>query len=85
MQWKARSVAQWWSRHLACKAPGVLSPVCTKRGKKVVEHQWLSPVILGTREAEIRRIAGQSHQGQIDRPCLENTQHKKGLTEWLKY
>jgi hypothetical protein len=33
------------------------------------------PVILATQEAEIRRIA---------RPCLENTQQKEGLEEWLK-
>jgi hypothetical protein len=29
------------------------------------ERQWLTPVILATREAEIRRIAVRSHHGQI--------------------
>jgi hypothetical protein len=32
-------------------------------------------------EAEIERIEIQS---QFLRPYLENTQHKKGLSEWLK-
>jgi hypothetical protein len=43
------------------------------------------PVILATQEAEIRRIVIQSQLRQIARETyLENTQHKKGLVEWLK-
>jgi hypothetical protein len=40
-------------------------------------HWWLTPVILATQEAEIRRI-------EFGRPYLENTHHTKGLVEWLK-
>jgi hypothetical protein len=31
----------------------------------IAEHWWLTPIILATQEAEIRRIAFQSHPGQI--------------------
>jgi hypothetical protein len=53
----------------------------------MTRHQWLMPVIVATQEAEIRRI-------QIRRkplanswrdPHLENTQHKTGSAEWLKW
>jgi hypothetical protein len=32
---------------------------------KLAGHWWLTPVILATREAEIRRIEGQGQPGQI--------------------
>jgi hypothetical protein len=42
--------------------------------------QWLTPVILATRKAEIRIVV----QGKLFvRPYLENTQHRKELAEWL--
>jgi hypothetical protein len=42
---------------------------------------WVTPA----QEAEIRRIVGQSRMGKILKsPCLEDTQHKKSLVEWLK-
>jgi hypothetical protein len=42
------------------------------------------PIILATREAEIRRIAVQSQPREIVcDPFLENTQHKKRLVVWL--
>jgi hypothetical protein len=48
-------------------------------------HQWLTPVILATQEAEIRRIAVRSQPGQIVHKTLfPKTLHKKGLVEWLK-
>jgi hypothetical protein len=37
-------------------------------------HWWPMPIILATREAEIRRIAIQSHIREI---VLKNTQHTK--------
>jgi hypothetical protein len=48
--------------------------------KNIVERQWLTPVILATQEAEIRRILVGSQ------PYLKKTLHtlKKGLVEWLK-
>jgi hypothetical protein len=45
------------------------------------------PIILATQEAEIRRIAVQSHPrpNSLGRSYLEKTHHKKELTEWLKW
>jgi hypothetical protein len=43
---------------------------------------WLTPIILATQEAEIRRTAVQSHSGQIVHKTLsQKTLHKKGLME----
>jgi hypothetical protein len=46
------------------------------------------PVILGTQEAEMRRMVVRSQQGQtvqeFRRHYFKNTQHKNGLVEWLK-
>jgi hypothetical protein len=44
------------------------------------------PIILGTQEAEIRRIAVQSHPKQIVCETLprKKNYHRKGLVEWLK-
>jgi hypothetical protein len=47
---------------------------------KVTELQWLTPVILVTQEAEIRRITVPSQPRQIVRKTL----HKYRLVEWLK-
>jgi hypothetical protein len=43
------------------------------------------PVILGIQEADIRRIMVQGQHMQKARPYLKNTQHKKGLVEWLNW
>jgi hypothetical protein len=46
---------------------------------------WLTPIILATQEAEIKRIAVQSQPGQIVHKTLtQKTLYKKGLAEWLK-
>jgi hypothetical protein len=46
---------------------------------------WLTPVILATQKAEIRRITVQSQSRQIVCKTLSRkNQHKKGLVEWLK-
>jgi hypothetical protein len=42
------------------------------------------PVILAAQEAEIRKIKVQDQPRKIERPCLKNSQHKKGLAEWCK-
>jgi hypothetical protein len=46
----------------------------------------LTPVILATQEAEIRRIKVQSQPGQIVHKTLSQKKknHKRGLVEWLK-
>jgi hypothetical protein len=50
--------------------------------------QWLTPVILATQEAEIRRITFQRQIGQIVYETLSQkkpfTHTKKGLVVWLK-
>jgi hypothetical protein len=46
---------------------------------------WLTPVILVTQEAEIRRIEVQSQRGQIVYKTLSRkNQSQKGLVEWFK-
>jgi hypothetical protein len=48
-------------------------------------HRWLTPVILATREAEIRRITVRDQLRHIVRETLsQNTQHEKRAAEWLK-
>jgi hypothetical protein len=47
--------------------------------------QWLTPVILATQKAEIRKIVVQRQPGKIVHETLSGkTYHKKGLVEWLK-
>jgi hypothetical protein len=49
-------------------------------------HQWLTPIILATKEAEIRKIAGRSHPGQIVHETLsQKTLNKKELMECSRY
>jgi hypothetical protein len=51
----------------------------------VAGRQWLTPVILATQEAEIRRIKVRSQQGQTVQETLsEKNQKKTRLVEWLK-
>jgi hypothetical protein len=46
---------------------------------------WLTPVILATQEAEIRRTKVQSQSQQIVHKTLsQNYPSQKGLVEWLK-
>jgi hypothetical protein len=49
----------------------------------MAKHQRLTPVILATQEAEIRRIAVRSWPGQKYLPdsILKKTHHRKGLAE----
>jgi hypothetical protein len=44
---------------------------------------WLTPVILATREAEIKRIAVRSLPNSSTRPYLKKPFTKIGLAEWL--
>jgi hypothetical protein len=48
--------------------------------------RWLTPVILPTQEAEIRKITAGSQPGQqFMRHYLKNTQHKKGLVKVVEH
>jgi hypothetical protein len=53
----------------------------------VAGHWWLTLVILATEDAEIRIVVGSQLwvNSSFWRPYLENTQHKTGLVEWLKW
>jgi hypothetical protein len=57
-----------------------------KTVRKIAGHWWLTPVILATQEAEIRRISVRSQPGQIAIETLSQNKSvtKKGLVEWLK-
>jgi hypothetical protein len=47
--------------------------------------QWLTPVILATGEVELGGSQYKANPGKMKaRSCLKNTQHKKGMVEWLK-
>jgi hypothetical protein len=54
--------------------------------RETTTHQWQTPVIPATQEAEIRRIAVRSQPGQIAQETLSRKKPitKKGLVEWLK-
>jgi hypothetical protein len=52
---------------------------------KISGHQWLTPIILVTQEAEIRRIVVQSQPRQIVCETISKTSITiKGLVEWIK-
>jgi hypothetical protein len=47
--------------------------------------RWITPVIVATQEAEIRRIVVGSQPGQIVHEIQSRkNQHKNRLVEWLK-
>jgi hypothetical protein len=49
----------------------------------LARHWWLTPVILATQEAEIRRITLEATPGkEFTRPYLKKILHKKGLDWW---
>jgi hypothetical protein len=50
------------------------------------QHLWLTPAILATQEAEVRRITVRSQPGQIVQETLsrKTLSQKIGLVEWLK-
>jgi hypothetical protein len=50
--------------------------------RKLARHQWLTPVILASWEAEIRRITASPGTGEKKAsPYFKDTQFKKGLVE----
>jgi hypothetical protein len=52
-----------------------------KKNPTQTRHQWLTPAILNTQEAAIRKITVQSQPGEI---ISEPLSQKIGLVEWLK-
>jgi hypothetical protein len=56
----------------------------TKKNNKS-QALWLTPAILATQEAQIRRMEVRSQPGQIVYETLSGkNSHKKELVEWLK-
>jgi hypothetical protein len=57
-----------------------------KRGNKIAWCWWLTPVILPTQEAEIRRIKVKSQPGQTvcQTLSLKTLSQKIGVVEWLQ-
>jgi hypothetical protein len=56
-----------------------------KKKYRTVRCWWLTPVILATQEAEIKRIKIQSQPQQIVlKTVSKKNHHKKGLVAWLK-
>jgi hypothetical protein len=54
--------------------------------KDLAGCQWLTPVILPTQGQRSGGLWFEDIQGkQLERPYLENTQHKKGFAERLKW
>jgi hypothetical protein len=69
--------------------PVAIAIVCDKcfvKMEKAARRQWLTPEILATQEAEIRRIVVWSEPGQNSsaRPYLKKPFTKIELVEWLK-
>jgi hypothetical protein len=59
----------------------------THKNAQNAECRWLTPIILATQEAEIRRILVRSQPGQIVceiLPSKKKSSQKKRLVEWLK-
>jgi hypothetical protein len=55
------------------------------RSTGVARHCCLTPVILATQEAEIKRmtVQNQPRQNSLQDPISKKIHHKKGLVEWL--
>jgi hypothetical protein len=73
----------WWKEGQA----GLYGETLSLKKNKA-RHQWLTPVILATQEAEIRRIAVLSQPKQTGHKTLSQkypTTTKKRLVEWLKW
>jgi hypothetical protein len=67
-------------------SPILCFPILTGLRWGVARHQWLTPIILVTQEAEIRRMLVQS-QSWVNSswdPISKKTHHKKGLADWLE-
>jgi hypothetical protein len=62
-----------------------VEPSLSLRNKMSARYWWLTPIILTTQEAEIRRIMVQSQPRQIVYETLSwKYLTQKGLLEWLK-
>jgi hypothetical protein len=67
------------------QSPSTFLRQCSKNPFLSARCCWLTPVILATRETEIRRIKVPSQPGEIFCKTLSWKTHcRKGLVEWLK-
>jgi hypothetical protein len=61
------------------------SPAKKEKKKKLARHQWLTPVILATQEADIRTKPAQpnSSKDPISKIKKPSRTQKKGLVDWF--
>jgi hypothetical protein len=81
----ATVVVKEWALMCQCSSLDVTRLTSTQNSLVLARRPWLTPVVLATQEAEIRRIVVWSQLAQIVHETLPGKAlHIKELVEWLK-
>jgi hypothetical protein len=69
-----------------CGCSPLIAPCWYKAIHTRDQRKWLTPIILATQEAEIKKVSVQSQSGQTVQKTLsrKTLSQKIGLVEWLK-